>query len=90
MRQYITGERFDAAKNAFKVLESDDPDCEEFRRRFKTRTEYDSWTTALPHSELDIEGRFGQSLSAAGRRFCQDYHPKTLPETPTETKDYDK
>lgn len=84
--RYITGpvKRFDAKKNAFKILQTDDPAGEDFRKGFKKRTGHDTWTTALPYSELEPGFRIGQSLAAAGWRLCQDYHPENLPVTPPE------
>ncbi len=84
--RYITGpiERFDASKNAFKVLQTKEAYGEAFRKEFKRRTGYDDWTTALPYRELEPEDRIGQSMAAAGWRLCKDYEPDNLPVTPPE------
>lgn len=83
--QYIIGpvERFDRRKNAFQLLSPDNPFGEEFRRRFKARTGYDS-RAPLPLGELEYEDRIGQSLSEAASRLCREYYPETLPVTPPE------
>ena len=60
------------------------PHGEEFRKQFKLRTGYDSFSESLPQSELEVEDRIGASMSAAGIRLCTEYHPKTLPITPPE------
>ncbi len=83
--RYITGpiERFDRRKNAFATLIPDNLFGEEFRKRYKTRTGYDS-REPLPYSELELEDRIGQSLSSAAGRLCREYSPDTLPITPLE------
>lgn len=83
--QYIIGpvERFDRRKNAFATLMPDNPFGEEFRKRFKARTGYDS-RGPLPCSELELEDRIGQSLSSAAGRLCREYSPNALPITPPE------
>ena len=83
--QYIIGpvERFDRRKVTFQFLSPDNPFGEKLRKRFKARTGYDSGKP-LPLSKLEHEDRIGQSMSAAAMRLCREYHPKSLPVTPTE------
>ena len=76
-------EQFDRRKQAFQTLKTDNPFGEEFRKRFKARTDYDS-IEPLPYSELAPEDRIGQSMTSAAWRLCRKYHFKNLPVTPPE------
>lgn len=84
--RYITGpiKRFHSHKNAFAVMSPENPYGKEFREMYERRTGVDSFSKALPQSELEPEDRISQALTAASWRLCREYHPETLKLTPAE------
>jgi len=82
--QYITGsvEQFEWEKNALYSLTPSNPFGEQFRKRYKARTGYETFEDPLPYDRLDNEDRIGQSLEQAGMRLAYEYEPEGLPITP--------
>lgn len=83
--KYITGaiEQFDSRQNAFAALLPDNPYGENFRETFKRKTGVPNQNISLSESELEIEDRISLSMVRAARRLCAEYHPDTLPVTPS-------
>jgi reductive dehalogenase len=83
--KYITGaiEQFDSRQNAFAALLPDNPYGENFREAFKRKTGVPNQNISLSESELEIEDRISLSMVRAARRLCAEYHPDTLPVTPS-------